>query len=152
MEEIRPSQLLEQQHRQIDDGIKAVADGNGTYEALAEALELLYLHIYLEETFLFPPLEEAGLTMPVFVMNKEHGEMWPYMQTLHDACESRPPLESLCTTALSLFRLLQVHNPKEEEVLYTAADRLVDEAPERPWLEALETTSIPDGWVCAMAP
>lgn len=151
MDQLPPSQRLQKQHRQIDAGIRGIVDGNGSYAALMQSLKLLYLHIYVEETFLFPPLEEFGITMPVFVMKKEHGEMWPYMQVLGEACEARPPMGTLHDTALSLFRLLQVHNPKEEEVVYTSADRLVEEQPDQPWLESLNTTEIPDGWTCAMA-
>lgn len=151
MDNTPPSELLEQQHRQIDGGIEAVANGNGNQAALAESLRLLYLHVYVEEAFLFPPLEELGITMPVFVMRKEHGEMWPFMQTLDEAVAAEAPLDSVQQTALSLFRLLQVHNPKEEEVVYTAADRLVAEDPEQPWLTALTTQEIPSGWTCAMA-
>lgn len=147
----RPGQLMQRQHRQIDVGIKAIADGDGSHAALAEALQLLYLHIYVEEEFLFPPLEQSGISMPVFVMKQEHAEMWPYMLTLDTGCASRTTIASMQHTALSLFRLLQVHNPKEEEVVYTAADRLAAEDPNAQWLAALATATVPDGWVCAMA-
>lgn len=147
-----PSRLLIEQHRRIDDGIKGIVDGNGQLEALAESLRLLRLHIYVEENYLFPPLEASGVTMPVFVMKQEHGEMWPYLQTLTTACESETPVKTLHGSALWLFRLLQVHNPKEEEVVYTAADRLAAENPDSSLIETLETTRIPDDWVCAMAP
>lgn len=151
MTQEQPSALMERQHRQIDTGIKAVIDGDGSYVALAKSLQLLYLHIYVEEQHLFPPLETFGITMPVFVMKKEHAEMWPYMQELDAACARKAPLADMQRTALALFRLLQVHNPKEEEVVYTAADRLVTETPQPSWLAALQSAEMPEGWVCALA-
>lgn len=68
MEPTRPSAWLEAQHRQIDDGLKAALRGSARGEVLADALRLLQEHIHLEEALLFPPLERAGLTMPIFVM------------------------------------------------------------------------------------
>lgn len=152
MDKVLPSQLLTKQHRRIDEGIQGVIDGDGQHPALAESLTLLRLHIYVEEEFLFPPLAESGLTMPISVMKQEHGEMWPFLETLAGACTSGTPIKSLHRPALSLFRILQVHNPKEEEVVYAAADRLVSEDAEGPLIETLENARVPDGWVCAMAP
>src|SRR5699024_8022758 len=85
-----------------------------------------------------------------FVMKKEHAEMWPYMQRLQAACEQQTALAELHEPALALFRLLQVHNPKEEEVVYTAADRLAAENPGAPWLAALHAETVPAGWRGAM--
>lgn len=146
-----PSQLLQHQHRQIDVGVEGIVDGSGSLESLAESLRLLYLHIYVEEEFLFPPLERFGITMPIFVMKKEHAEMWPFLQALDDGVKAEASIESLKRPARSLSRLLRVHNPKEEEVVYTAADRLVAEQPDQPWLEALTTGEVPTGWSCALA-
>lgn len=153
MDDTLPSRLLQRQHRQIDEGIENIVNGKHDFAALAQSLGLLRVHIYVEEEFLFPPLQESGLTMPIFVMKREHGEMWPFIDTLAAACESAagPTAADLHDTALALLRLLQVHNPKEEEIVYTAADRLAAEAGEAPWRQPLETAEIPSGWRCAMA-
>ena len=39
-------------------------------------------HIYLEEEFLFPPLRAAGMMAPLFVMVRQHGELWDAMRAL----------------------------------------------------------------------
>lgn len=152
MDTSSPSRLLTDEHRRIDVGVKAVADGGGTLAALAESLELLRLHIYVEEELLFPPLAKAGLTMPVFVMKREHGEMWPLLGTLASACESGAPVATLQEPALHLFRQLQVHNGKEEDIVYAAADRLVESGTDAALVETLQAGKVPDGWTCAMAP
>jgi iron-sulfur cluster repair protein YtfE (RIC family) len=152
MTDTTPAQLLEDQHRRIDRGIKGIFDGSGGLAELAEALQLLRLHIYLEEAVLFPPLEGEGLTMPVFVMQREHGLMWPLIQQLEAACANGAELESLQADCRELFTQLQVHNPKEERILYTAADQLAEGQTDGALLQGLQTGQLPDGWACARAP
>jgi hemerythrin-like domain-containing protein len=147
MEPTRPSAWLEAQHRQIDDGLKAALRGSARGEVLADALRLLQEHIHLEEAVLFPPLERAGLTMPIFVMQREHGQMWPLIQILlaADAAAVQEP-------GRELFQMLQVHNPKEEQILYRAADQLPQQTEDGALLRALQDARMPEGWSCAMAP
>lgn len=152
MATVPPSQLLEAQHRRIDEGIKPVADGTGGLSPLAESLAVLRLHLYLEEELLFPPLAKSGLAMPVFVMKREHGEMWPLLQALTVACEAKAELATLREPCQRLFRLLQIHNPKEEQIVYVAADRLAAGRADGLLVETLQTARLADGWVCAMAP
>lgn len=64
---------LTREHREIDDAIETFTEkldcGSLQHELPTETLEALRRHIYLEEVFLFPPLREAGIVMPIFVMN-----------------------------------------------------------------------------------
>ncbi len=152
MNHASPSQWLEVQHRQIDQGIEGMLDGSGTPEQLGHSLDLLRLHIYLEEAVLFPPLEQAGLTMPVFVMQREHGQMWPLLQALGAAGASGGTDAAVAESCGTLLQLLQIHNPKEEQILYTAADRIAAEQGDGALLEALTAGRMPAGWACAMAP
>lgn len=145
--------LLEQQHRAIDDGIKPVLEGGGSLPALQEALDLLRLHLFLEEEILFPMLEQHGITMPVFVMKREHGQMWPLLQKLRGACEQGAALDSLRSDCDELFKLLQIHNGKEEQVVYTAADDIAAQGLEEPLWATLDATEhVPPEWAVAMAP
>ena len=50
---------LEQEHREIDDGIAAFTAVPGDRHALARAIGALRRHIYLEEEILFPLLSQA---------------------------------------------------------------------------------------------
>ena len=148
MAETSCSQLLANQHRQIDTGIKGIVDGGGDAAALASSLALLRLHLYVEEAILFPPLVKSGLTMPVFVMKREHGQMWPLLTSLSTACAAATPVAELHERARQLFQLLQIHNTKEEQIVYAAADRLDDAA----LAAAIGHANAPEGWVCATAP
>ena len=147
-----PSQILERQHREIDAAIMDIAQGKGTIPALAESLALLRRHLYLEEAVLFPPLEQAGLTMPIFVMQREHGQMWPLLEHLEAGCRTQQPVDALRTDCGDLIRQLQMHNPKEEQIVYAAADRLQDERGDAFLAQALLAAALPDGWTCANAP
>ncbi|MEZ5608559.1 MAG: hemerythrin domain-containing protein [Burkholderiaceae bacterium] len=147
MNQSTPSALLEQQHRRIDEGIKAALKGTAPRAVLVEALLLLREHIHLEEAVLFPPLERAGLTMPIFVMQREHGQMWPLIQALTDAGDDA----RWQGAGRELFQMLQIHNPKEEQILYRAADELA-QRDDGALIQALQAAQMPAGWVCAMAP
>lgn len=151
MDTVLPSQMLTDQHRRIDRGIQAIAEADGSTSELAESLSLLHLHLYIEERLLFPPLVESGLTMPVFVMKREHGQMWPLLQILMAGCVHASRAGRLQADARDLFRLLQIHNTKEEQIVYTAADRLVASPADGPLTRTLAAAQVPDGWVCAMA-
>ena len=151
MENARPSQLLESQHRRIDTGIESIVAGTGLLSGLADSLALLRRHIYVEHEILFSPLENAGLVMPVMVMKREHGQMWPLIVSLVAGCESGNPAETLRAACRELLALLQKHNPKEERILYTAADRLGAERADGSLTKALTASRMPEGWVCPTA-
>ncbi|MFO1507697.1 MAG: hemerythrin domain-containing protein [Lysobacterales bacterium] len=148
----QPGEWLTAQHRRIDDGVGGAGDGAGGLAALAESLASLRAHIHAEETVLFPPLEQAGLAMPVFVMKREHGQMWPLLVELAAACTAAAPVESVRGPARQLFQLLQIHNAKEEQIVYAAADRLVAERGDETLMAALAGARVPGDWICALAP
>jgi len=79
---------LEREHHEIDEGTAAFAASPRNPQPLARAIRALRRHIYLEEEFLFPLLGEAepALRAPVFVMLREHAQIW---NTL-DALEREP--------------------------------------------------------------
>lgn len=146
-----PGQVLADQHRRIDDGVRAAAEGHGESTALADALALLRAHLYAEEAVLFPLLVEAGLAMPVFVMKREHGQMWPLVESLAAACTGGTPARALAGDCRRLFQLLQMHNPKEETIVYAAADRLAAQPAGASLAADLAAARMPDGWTCEMA-
>ncbi len=152
MDAMPPSRLITAQHHAIDQGIQPVVAGAGTLDALSAALTLLRHHLYIEETVLFPPLVETGLAMPVFVMKREHGQMWPLIERLEADAKGGKQVADLREPARQLFQLLQMHNTKEEQIVYTAADKLAAEQGDGALGQALETAKDPVGWVCAMAP
>ncbi|TAM09577.1 MAG: hemerythrin domain-containing protein [Nevskiaceae bacterium] len=138
---------LKQQHRDIDVEVEAAARGQGDATRLAAALRILRRHLYLEEHLLFPPLANSGLAMPVFVMKRDHGQMWPLLEKLMAACMVGVAAGALEGDGRDLLQILQMHNPKEEAVIYPAADQLADASLQ----DALEKAEPPEGWRCEMA-
>lgn len=142
---------LTREHREIDSGIAQFLAGAEVAEVrdepLRNAMSALRRHIYLEETFLFPPLRAAGQMMPIMVMLREHGVLWAAMDdidaALSAAAQGSADHPALLDQCRALLALLDRHNSKEEPVIYSRVDfDLAD------FLHAGRT---PDGWVCETA-
>lgn len=149
------SAALEREHREIDGGIEEyaarLAEGDPTPEPLLRAMAGLRRHIYLEEEYIFPPLREAGMMMPVFVMLREHGELWDAMAGLDEMLATGADADEVQAACRSLLARLDSHNAKEEPIIYPQADaRLSDEATTR-LHDFLADGRMPEGWLCAQA-
>jgi iron-sulfur cluster repair protein YtfE (RIC family) len=144
---------LEREHRQIDEAIEQFMREPSSYEAarsLAAAVALLRRHIYIEEEFVFPALSAGGMVAPIFVMLREHEQIWQRLDALErqiDTGAQAPVTLEICHL---LLVQLQHHNMKEERILYPEADHAlaVDVAAR---LADPEQTSMPDRWVCVKA-
>lgn len=145
---------LEREHREIDDGIEAFTAGPPSKDRdarpLTRAIQALRRHIYLEEEFLFPALQQAGLVAPVFVMLREHAQMWATLDELERVLDA-----GTADAALPLCRQLTVqlqhHNPKEERILYPRADDALTASADERLRAFLSVGELPEGWVCQKA-
>ncbi|MEZ5113646.1 MAG: hemerythrin domain-containing protein [Nocardioidaceae bacterium] len=148
-------EALEAEHHVIDEGIErfaaAVAAGTTNQDVLAETFALLRRHIYAEEEFLFPPLRDAGLVMPILVMLREHGEMWHLMEDLEALVTSGAQAAEVTAACKTLLALLEQHNLKEEPIIYPQADVTLDPAVSNQIEEFLASGTMPAGWVCQTA-
>jgi quercetin dioxygenase-like cupin family protein/hemerythrin-like domain-containing protein len=146
---------LEREHREIDQAIEAYlaapADGPERVEHLTQAMTALRRHIYLEEEFLFPPLREAGFVAPIFVMLREHGELWQTMDEIaRDLAGDEPGLHT-AGQCKWLLAQLERHNSKEEPILYPHADGVLGATASSELTAFLRTGRMPGGWICARA-
>jgi iron-sulfur cluster repair protein YtfE (RIC family) len=143
---------LEQEHREIDAILEGYADGPAPGpEAdadLGRAVAELRRHIYAEEELLFPPLRQAGMIGPVMVMLREHGQMWPILDRLDQGLVEEVGADVLGADCRELLALLQLHNPKEEQILYPELDRVVGEDTGADVHELLDAGQVPAGWTC----
>jgi len=141
---------LEREHQEIDAGIAAFTAAPGDRQPLARTIGALRRHIYLEEEFLFPLLREAepGLAAPVFVMLREHAQIWATLDSLERE------LDAGAGTGLALCRQLAVrllhHNLKEEKILYPRTDDALPSATRERLRAFLSSARLPDGWVCML--
>ena len=141
------SRALGREHREIDAGIEAFGseglDDEERATALRRAIDALRRHIYLEEEFLFPPME-ADLRIPTMVMLREHGEIWRSLDAI-EANRGGASSGELSQACRGLLLLLAGHNAKEEPIFYGSADESAE-------LKALiDSGRMPDGWVCRQA-
>lgn len=143
---------LEREHRAIDEGLLHFVDGGdpGQQErrALADAMAALRRHIYLEEELLFPRLREAGLAMPVFVMVREHAQMWRLLDDIDKGLAGEGDASSVRDLVRELMPVLDAHNPKEEQILYPQVQHVLDDAASSAATAVLRAGGLPDGWVC----
>lgn len=149
------SSALEREHREIDgeiDAFLAGLDSDGAdFERLATALAALRRHIYLEEAILFPPIRDGGLVMPIFVMLREHGELWSTMETLAKLSVPGADPGQLRQACRELLAQLEQHNQKEEPVIYPHADTGLPDQTSTELAEFMTAGRMPDGWVCEQA-
>lgn len=145
---------LEAEHHDIDDGIEAFlaqpTDRLELSEILARALTGLRRHIYLEEVFLFPPLKTAGLMGPIFVMEREHGELWKAMDQI-DGLILEKEASAVHEACTSLLELLEKHNAMEEKTIYAQVDELLNSGAGAALSEFMGSGSMPEAWVARSA-
>jgi regulator of cell morphogenesis and NO signaling len=140
---------LQREHHEIDEGIAAFTASPGDPQPITRAIGALHRHIYLEEEFLFPLLRQAepALAAPVFVMLREHAQIWATL----DALEREPaPGDALVLCRQLTVRLLH-HNLKEERVLYPRADDVLPPAAAGRLRAFLGSGDLPAGWICTKA-
>lgn len=157
------STALTREHRTIDAGIETFVAGldGGVVDPrpLLTAVEALRRHIYLEEVFLFPPIREAGLVMPVLVMLREHGALWRLMDTLTEILDGTAPVptddqhddpadDRLLPLCRELLAQLEQHNSKEEPVIYPHADSDLTDDAAAALAAFLRAGSLPSEWTC----
>jgi hemerythrin-like domain-containing protein len=146
---------LEREHREIDEGLAAFAEGLKSGERrvapLLGAMQALRRHIYLEEELLFPSLRAAGMMAPVFVMIREHGEIWRAMDEVEARLGKDGDGEALMDTCQQLAAQLESHNAKEEAILYPRADQVLAGAAGAELDAFLASGEMPADWVCAGA-
>lgn len=144
------SDALEREHHEIDAGIERFlanrSGGGDQTEPLRRALSALRRHIYLEEELVFPTLSDGGLAVPIFVMLREHAEIWVTMDAIEEQLERDPrkgPSDELC---LELLAQLERHNSKEEAIIYPQADAQLGAELDARLREFLAAGEIPQGW------
>jgi hemerythrin-like domain-containing protein len=149
------SGALEREHREIDAGIEEFTAGlesdEPSTEPLLRAMAALRRHIYLEEEFLFPPLRAAGMVPPVFVMLREHGEIWTTMDALEASLAGDLGDAAVLATCRALLGQLEAHNAKEEPIIYPQADAVLDADAQAKLLAFVDTGDMPEGWVAERA-
>lgn len=146
--------VLEHEHHRIDETfaafVTALERGNVDSASFKAAGDDLRHHIYVEETYHFPPLREAGMMGPIMVMLAEHGRMWDLLDSIQQGIDQSRPAAELLELWTQLATTIADHNMKEEHILYPAGDNLLDAETASQILRALESGELPSDWECEM--
>jgi regulator of cell morphogenesis and NO signaling len=149
------STALMRQHREIGAAIglfiELLEAGRMQTELMAATLEALRRHIYLEEVFLFPPIRDAGIVMPILGMLREHGQLWATMESLAELLtdpEDSPRRKAACH---QLLDQLHTHSFNEEPAIYLHANYELPASTNAELARFVATGRLPEGWKCQEA-
>jgi regulator of cell morphogenesis and NO signaling len=145
---------LEREHQEIYTAIEEFVAGPAARyrdpQPLREAARALRRHIYIEEEFLFPALRDAGLVAPIFVMLREHAQIWTALQTLERELDTGDGGAGVMLCH-QLAVQLQHHNLKEEKIIYPQAEQTLTAAASAKLEAMLTSGELPAGWTCQKA-
>ena len=149
MSEFVVGDVLEHDHHEIDAGFAdaraGFAAGEWRRESFDRSAEALRHHIYVEEEVLFPFLRNGGLVAPVFVMHREHAEIWQGLAAVEAAFGTDAAGAAAAMDAMAA--VLDAHNSKEEQILYPASGSVLAPADTEAVRAAFEESRRPDGWL-----
>ena len=123
-------EFLTQDHHDCDELFAIVeADFDEAKSKFAEVAERFEKHFKMEEEVFFPQFEEkTGMSEgPTQIMRMEHAQMRGLIMQMRDAVE-KGDADEFASIAETFVFLVQQHNSKEEQILYTMADRVFEEA------------------------
>lgn len=123
-------EFMAQDHKDCDlifakaEAAASTEDWDSATQAFDEFIHAMERHLDVEESELFPAFEEkTGMTMgPTQMMRMEHDQMRALFAEMRDAIEGRRSDDYL-DIAETLLILMQQHNMKEEQILYTMMDQ-----------------------------
>jgi regulator of cell morphogenesis and NO signaling len=149
--ELHANTLLEADHERMDTGFDTFMSlaraGTVDRAAIAPAIEAMRRHLWVEEEFFFPPLREAGVTGPVLIALRDHGQLWGLLDELERLLALRnPDPDLLLTIAAAILQVSAHHNEKEEQILFATADQFLDPSIHRRIADGLAMER-PAGWV-----
>ena len=121
-------------HDRIDNKIRMYGTEKLVDTERAESVFLFFKselerHIIWEEDILFPVFErKTGIKDggPTSVMRMEHIQIKNHLQEIKRKLHAKK-IQDPCEEEVALFKLLESHNQKEENILYPGIDNLTNE-------------------------
>ncbi|MCW8830593.1 MAG: hemerythrin domain-containing protein [Gammaproteobacteria bacterium] len=123
-------EFMAQDHKDCDQlfAIAENAASQGDWDTATQAfndfVQAMERHLGIEENELFPAFEEAsGMTMgPTEMMRSEHDQMRVLFAEMREAVDTKHADDYLGVSE-TLLILMQQHNMKEEQILYSMMDQ-----------------------------
>jgi len=123
-------QFMSQDHKDCDhlfakaEAAVSAEDWTTAAQTFDDFIQAMERHLGIEETELFPAFEETtGMKLgPTEMMRMEHDQMRVLFVEMREALE-RQHSDDYLGTADTLLIMMQQHNMKEEQILYTMMDQ-----------------------------
>ena len=127
-------EFMAQDHKKCDllfaqaENAASTEDWEAAGLAFDEFIQAMERHLGVEEQTLFPAFEEETgvLTGPTEMMRMEHDQMRTLFTEMKDALEKQQG-DDFLGAADTLLILMQQHNIKEEQILYSMMDQRLPE-------------------------
>ena len=127
-------EFMAQDHKKCDllfaqsENAASTEDWEAAGLAFDEFTQAMERHLGVEEQTLFPAFEEETgiLTGPTEMMRMEHDQMRTLFTEMKDALEKQQG-DDFLGTADTLLIMMQQHNIKEEQILYSMMDQRLPE-------------------------
>ena len=131
-------EFMSEDHDRLDNKIKMYSTEKLVNVERAEGIFILFKselerHIIWEEDILFPVFErKTGIKDggPTSVMRIEHIEIKKYLQEIKRKLHVKK-IQDPCKEEVAIFKVLESHNQKEENILYPGIDNLTSEQEKR---------------------
>jgi hemerythrin-like domain-containing protein len=123
-------EYLSHDHWECDELFALIeADFDEAKAKYASVKDRFEKHFKMEEEVFFPQFEEkTGMSGgPTQIMRMEHSQMRGLLLQMEDAIEKNDA-DKFASLAETFVCLVQQHNSKEEQILYTMADRVFEDA------------------------
>ncbi len=127
-------EFISEDHDRLDNKIKMYSTEKLVNVERAEGIFILFKselerHIIWEEDILFPIFEsKTGIKDggPTSVMKMEHIQIKNHLQEIKRKLHAKN-IQDPCKEEVALFKVLESHNQKEENILYPEIDNLTSE-------------------------
>ena len=133
-------------HDRLDNKIRMYSTEKLIDIVRAESIFLFFKselerHIIWEEDILFPVFErKTGIKDggPTSVMRMEHIQIKDHLQKIQRKLRAKK-IQDPCGEEVALFKLLESHNQKEENILYPGIDNLTSEQEKEQMIKQMST-------------
>ena len=143
------SAALKDDHTRIMESmaqlISSLRNGKNSGREMVELKEALRLHIFIDETQLFRMAENSSNRTRIRGLEIEHAGMLQLHDKIGDY-ESKNARFRALDRAEGHARVLEVHNNRESENVYSALD--VMDMNHELVAHEIEIAEVPQGWVC----
>ncbi|BAB66208.1 hemerythrin domain-containing protein [Sulfurisphaera tokodaii] len=140
------SLVLTLDHRRLEELVEEFRNSPdlSTYEEIRRAF---INHIYWEEEFLFPKVNDSSLLTIIKSLEIEHGSMWLLLDQAKEYLDNGNTEEAK-EKMNEFMRVLLEHDGAEEGSVYQQLDTLPDEDQANLILEEIKLANPPKEWKC----